>query len=442
MKNTFYKLGVIVIFVLALSACSPPQQATEAPAEAPALTDFATNVSAAARVVPESEAALSVSVPGVVESVAVAEGDSVSAGQVLVRMKGGEQAAAAIAAAQLELVNAQSHLNSLSKNTDLQAASALQQAESAEDAFEDLLNRELQEALALKAIADAQKLIDNTERSVRYLQSTAGQDDIDIQKAQVALAEDALDKALEDYEPWENKPENNLTRANLLARKAAAQQVYDDAVRRLNALEGTGDELDIAVAEADYATAQAQLIEAERNWDRVQAGPNAGDIAVLEAQIDSARRDFEIYSAGPDPDDTAVAEARLANAQAQRVAAESVLDDLLLVAPFDGVIAQLNINADEYVVPGQPVIILADLGQLQIETTDLGEIDVARLQIGDQAEVTFDALPDLTLTGTVVMIPPKAVEGNSVNYTVVIELDEVPADLRWGMTAFVDIDSE
>jgi multidrug efflux pump subunit AcrA (membrane-fusion protein) len=440
-KRNLIKYGILAILLLALAACNTAQ-ATEAPTQSPVLSDFSTSVSATARVVPESEAALSVSAAGVVQSVPVAEGDTVQAGQLLVQIKGGEQAAAAITAAQLELANSQNHLNTLYENTELQAASALQQAEQAEDALEDLLNRELQEALALKAIADAQKLIDITERSVRYLQTTAGQDDIDIQKAQVALAEDALDKAIDDFEPWENKPENNLTRANLLARKAAAQQVYDDAVRRLNALEGTGDELDIAVAEADYATAQAQLLEAQRSWERIQDGPNAGDIAVLEAQIDTARRDFETYSLGPDPDDVAVAEARLANAEAQLSAAESVLDDLQLMAPFDGIVAQLNINADEWVVPGQPVIVLADLSRLQVETTDLGEIDVARIQIGDLVEITFDALPDLTLTGTVATIPPKASEGSAVNYSVIIELDEIPDELRWGMTAFVDIDTE
>ncbi len=75
---------------------------------------------------------------------------------------------------------------------------------------------------------------------MRNLQSTAGQADIDAAKAQVVLARDALDKAEEDYEPYANKPEDNLVRANLLSRLSAAQKTYDDAaVRNLNALQGT-----------------------------------------------------------------------------------------------------------------------------------------------------------------------------------------------------------
>ncbi len=82
---------------------------------------------------------------------------------------------------------------------------------------------------------------------------------------------------------------------------------------------------------------------------------------------------------------------------------------------------------------------MGDLGALRVETTDLNEIDVARVEVGDEATVTFDALPDLTLNGTVVAIAPRAEAGTGVNYTVTVELEEIPAALRWGMTAFVDI---
>ena len=85
---------------------------------------------------------------------------------------------------------------------------------------------------------------------------------------------------------------------------------------------------------------------------------------------------------------------------------------------------------------------MADLDHLRVETTDLNEIDVARIQIGDKAQVTFDALPDLVVEGTVVSIAPKAAEGSGVNYPVIVELSEIPAELRWGMTAFVDIELE
>ncbi len=447
MQITLIALALSLSLILILAACDslpqPPGAPTaEADAAEPVAVEYKPMVSATGKVVPEQEALLSVSAGGVVEDVLVSKGDDVTAGQVLVQLEGTEQQLAAISGAELELANAKFALETLRKDTDLIAAQALQSAEIAERALEDLHNTELQQALALQAVADAQKAIDSTERSSRYLQSPATQADIDAQKAQVVIARDALEKAQEDFDPHAGKPEDNLTRANYQARLAAAQQVYDAAVRRLNALEGTGSEVDINVAEADYLTAQASLIQAERDLERVMDGPDAGEVALLEAQIDKGYQDYEIYSAGPDPDDVALAEARIANAENQLVAAKETLADLELAAPFDGVVSAVYINPSEWVAPGSPVLLIADLENLQIETTDLGEIDVARIIEGDTAIVTFDALPDLVLEGTVVSIAPKAAEGSGVNFPVILELDEIPPALRWGMTAFVDIEVE
>jgi len=425
----------------ALFGCTAAQE-TETPELASLAANYTGNISATAKIVPEQFASLSVATAGVVELITIREGDSIEGGLLLIQIKGGEQAKAAIAAAAFELTNAQIALNNLYENTDLLGANALKTAETAKDALEDLLNRELQEALALQALADIEKLIENTERSYTYAINTADEADIDVQRAQVTLAKDALDKAVEDYEPYEDKPEDNLSRAVFLQKKAAAQQVYDAAVRRLNALLGTGSEADIAVASADLGTAQAQLIKAQLDWERVQEGPNPGEVALLEVQIKDATKDYEMYQEGPDPDALAAAEARIANAKAQLEAAQAALDNLQLLAPFDGVISELNINPNEWVSPGQPIMTFADLSNLRIETTDLSEIDVAKLQVGDKAEVTFDAFPDLVLSGTVTRISPKAAAGSGVNYTVVIELVDIPDDLRWGMTAFIDIDPE
>ena len=112
------------------------------------------------------------------------------------------------------------------------------------------------------------------------------------------------------------------------------------------------------------------------------------------------------------------------------------------MSPFDGTIGDLYIHSGEWVSPGQAVLLLANLGHLRVETTDLNEIDVAQLKIGDTAIVTFDALPDVVIDGTVTRIAPKDSEGSGVNYPVVIELAEIPNGLRWGMTAFVDVEIE
>jgi multidrug resistance efflux pump len=85
-------------------------------------------------------------------------------------------------------------------------------------------------------------------------------------------------------------------------------------------------------------------------------------------------------------------------------------------------------------------LVLGDLTTLQVETTDLDEIDVARVQPGQRADLTFDALPEKVLAGRVVRIAPMSTPGQgATTYKVVVEFEETDPALRWGMTAFVDI---
>ncbi len=393
-KNRLFLLGVIFLVALFLASCdSLPGQAEPTPTPEPLAQDFIPVVSATGKIVPAESATLSMKTSGIVEEILVEEDDVVVAGDPLVRLEGSEDLEAAIAATQLEVVSAQQALDSLYEDPDLALA------------------------LVQQDIADALDLIEDAERRLTNYSRAAPQTDIDQAFANMILARDELEDAQEDFEEHENKPEDNLQRAAALSKKAQAEDAYDDAVRLYNQfVSETGDEIDVVQAEADLALAKAQLRAAQE------------DYAVLED--------------GPDPDDVEVAEARLVNAKAQLAAAEASLENLVLNAPFDATIGNLYIHTGEWVTMGQPLLIMADLSHLQVETTDLNEIDVARIQIGDTAIVTFDALPDVEVTGLVTRIAPKDAEGSGVNYPVLLELEEIPEGLRWGMTAFVDIEVE
>ncbi len=89
------------------------------------------------------------------------------------------------------------------------------------------------------------------------------------------------------------------------------------------------------------------------------------------------------------------------------------------------------------VQPGAPVFDLGDENQLQVETTDLAEVDVSQVTLGQKVQVTFDGLPGNLFTGQVTAIAPEANDyrGDQV-YKVTIELaDAVNQGVRWGMTA-------
>ena len=122
--------------------------------------------------------------------------------------------------------------------------------------------------------------------------------------------------------------------------------------------------------------------------------------------------------------------------------AEADLATTRLRAPFAGTVTALEANLGEMVQAGQVVVVLADLSRMQVETTDLSERDVVHVQVGQPAVVFVEAL-NAEIPGRVTQVAAQAsVIGGDVVYTVVVELDEQPPDLRWGMSVDVQIMDE
>jgi RND family efflux transporter MFP subunit len=113
-----------------------------------------------------------------------------------------------------------------------------------------------------------------------------------------------------------------------------------------------------------------------------------------------------------------------------------------LVAPFRATVVSVEVRSGEFVQPGQVIIVLAKLDNLFLETTDLSELNIAAVEIGQPATVYIEAL-DEEFPGEVTAISPISdTIGGDVVYTVTIELDEQPDDLLWGMSADVEIQTE
>jgi len=136
------------------------------------------------------------------------------------------------------------------------------------------------------------------------------------------------------------------------------------------------------------------------------------------------------------------AEAEVARTQALLDSANAVLaSQYTLTAPFDGTIISLDIAPAEIAVPGSTVIVLGDLSSYKIETTDLSERDVTRVQIGQPATAFIQALGE-EFTGRVIDIDRvSSTLGGDVVFKVTIELDDQPKALLWGMSADVTIDT-
>ena len=194
-------------------------------------------------------------------------------------------------------------------------------------------------------------------------------------------------------------------------------------------------------SEADIAAARAGLAQAEAALALLQRGAGEADVAVAEAGIRGAMAQLELLEAGARPEDIAVAETEVTAAGAALTQAQAALADTELHAPFAGTVTGLDISRGEVVSPlrGQVVLTLADLRHLQVETTDLSERDVDQVAVGQEVIVYVEAL-GLEIEGRVARIASRATTiGGDVVYQVVVELEEPPAGLRWGMSVDVEI---
>lgn len=334
---------------------------------------------------------LSFNTSGLVDEVYVSDGDYVEEGQLLAKLSNQEEYESNLAAAQLDLVNAQQEIKTLYDNAPLAAAEALQDIASAPD-----------------DVADAERQLNNLQRGV------VNETDVEIARANVAFAKKNLEDAQAAYQPFANKPEGNLTRAALLSKLAVAEKDYEDALRTLNALTGSPTDQKVAEAEAGLALARARLAE--------------------------ARRRYEILKNGPDPDQFTLAEARLNNAEAQLAAVEATLQKLELRAPFSGTIAKNDLKVGEYVAPGIKVVLLVDFSDWFLETSDLTELNIVRISEGSPAVITCDALPDIQFPGQVKLI--NAIGENrqgDITYTVQVDMNQLDERLLWNMTCSVVI---
>lgn len=427
------KVAVLVVFVpalvLHLSSCAEPDakwientpvaSPTSVPTQVPLPSSAV--VIASGTVWPAEWVELSFLLRGLVAEVPVVPGDSVQAGHLLARLDAADlecdmaQARAALAMAQARLavakagatpeeiaaaeggvVAAQGGVSAAEAaltqaKIGVEIANANQrQSEAAAEAAEAALAQAqggLNAAKAERDVAQAQfNLVRPDATGDEVAAARAG---VGAAEAQVSVAQAAVDEA-----------EAMVSQA-LAAVEAAQGQT---------ALAQAG----VAAAEAQVEAAGGWLTQAEAQRDRLQAGATPEEIAVLEAQIEQA-------------------DAELARAQA-------TFEKMRLVAPFPGTVVAVEARPGETISPGQVVVVLANLETLRVHTEDLDQFGVAKVRLAQEARVLPDALPGRVLSGRVAFVSSRGIHsGDDVVYPVFIELVDKDADLRWGMTAMVEI---
>jgi HlyD family secretion protein len=121
------------------------------------------------------------------------------------------------------------------------------------------------------------------------------------------------------------------------------------------------------------------------------------------------------------------------------LAAQELIDSVNLTAPFDGTVTALNIQPGDLVSPGTAAMQVDDLSNRYVDL-QVSEVDIDKVQNGQAAQLTFDAIPDQTYDGKVVQVGQVGTTSSGVvNYIVTVQITDADQQVKAGMTAAANI---
>jgi len=343
--------------------------------------DLTASVGATGTVRSNQSGTLSWSTTGRVDKVNVAVGDVVQPEQVLAQLDQ-RSLSQSIILARADLVTAQRNL-------------------------EQLLNSGVARAEAQQALVAAQKELDDAiEKRESKQYARALPPTVDEARANLVVAQNAVDEATKQYDRVDDRAEDDPIRAEVFAQLARARKEYDRQLANLNWLLGRPDDQEISEADARVAVAEANLADAQREWERLKDGP--------------------------DPQDVAAAEARIS-------ALESTIGQIILLSPFGGTVTHVESKPGDQINPGSVAFRIDDLSRLLVDV-EITEVDVNRIRPGQPVMMSFDAIPEKEYSGKVIEVARVgAATQGVVNFTVTVQIDNGDGAVRPGMTAAVNI---
>jgi HlyD family secretion protein len=205
-------------------------------------------------------------------------------------------------------------------------------------------------------------------------------------------------------------------------------------------------------ARATAATARARAREAEQGLRTAEATYRRQEALFQQKLLSDAEWDQASSAIEGARSAAQAARQEVARADAAVSGAADNLRKTRFVAPFDGVVSALNVEAGENVItgtmnnPGTEILVVSDLSRMLVKA-DVDETDVVDMKLGQRTKITVDALPDTSFPGTVTEIGntakrslTSAVEGQT-NFEVKVVFDHDVPQVRPGMTADVEIET-
>jgi HlyD family secretion protein len=290
-----------------------------------------------------------------------------------------------------------------------------------------------QQAAVARAEAGVASAKASEAKYIEQLPQQIAAAEADIQSAQAAIAAAAAQR---------NDPAALAGTEAALYQAKVQQRGAEDAYKKVidKGLYGpTEEQARLAVENAKRETEAAQLRINQLKSGSASYRAQGAEIAAAQARLAAAQARLDQLKAEANGKPNPTYAAAIQQAEAGLATAKTAVADTELRAPLAGTIAKLEVKAGETAAPGVPVVTLADFSGWQIVTNDLTEIKVPNITAGQPVVVTFDALPELELKGTVDSIGAlfQTTSGDIV-YPVKVKLSEVDPRLRWGMTAALE----
>lgn len=397
-------------------------------------------VSGTGSLVPAGQVNVNFRVSGQLTEIDAKVGDRVTTGQVLARLDSTSQQAT-LSQAQASLASAQASLQAaLTPLTAAQVAQLQHALSAAQQNYTDTIS-----AVGWQNQIDATTLQTDQQNYADTVNSVAAQNQVDATAVQNDSQQLSADQAkftsdgctLGSTTPPCPADQSNITRDQ-------AQLASDQSRQHLDALSG----------QARINQAAAQVTATQQHLASDQASGQAR-VNGAAAQVTSAQDNLAVQTQSR-PNTIASARAQVASAQAQVQAAQVALNQTTLTAPSSGVVTSINGVVGETAPAGsgttaqapgtsapQPststsassaFMVIYDTSGFNV-VIPFAETDGAKLQPDQEASITFDAIPGLTISGHVLRVGPSAsIASNVVNYSVSFTLNRTDPRLKPGMT--------
>ena len=466
---------ILVAFILVSTGCDripirKKKQDTEHKTEMARTGEFRVKIRETGNLEPLVSVEVKSNVSGEIEQLLIEEGDYVEKGQELLRLDDEQvserrkqaQANLGSSRASLEQARSQTFLTEKRQSSDIQQLKNT--VKSAEASLASV------EATATQQLSSAQTDIERSRNMLEQDRIALSQAKITLQQADIQLEQNQANESSAKIE-FDNVSAEYERQKDLYTKKYVSKKSLEDAELRLSQVKSSyqtaqknvtsqtksieSQKRNIEARDRAIANRQATIRLQEQNLGTIKTSQEA-NTKRSKADLESAKIRLQ-QALETVEQETSVSINSEIQAQSGLLRAESALQSIddelgwtVVKAPLSGRVTRLAFEEGEIVMgsrsgygsQGPAILVISDLSKMVVKTR-INEAEISKVALGQQAEITIDAYPNLLFSGEVTEIAPSANTGQGssgvVAFEVVIEIATSEYELLPGMSANVDI---